>query len=115
MFLKLVIKLTIVLDTTLLYGHRLYYIELTKKLFQTYLYLNVLAQQKPDGTSTLLEGCDSNASGCESKVMSSAFGQVNLSDCGLPERILHRFCSADPDDVCLFDSLKFCDKFYTWS
>ena len=76
--------------------------------------LNVAVQQKPEENGTIIDGCDSNASSCEIKVTSSAFGQVNLSDCGLPERILHRFCSADPD-VCLFDSLKFCDKVYTWS
>ncbi|XP_049839001.1 protein downstream neighbor of son homolog [Schistocerca gregaria] len=46
----------------------------------------------------------------------SAFGQENLSDCGLQPSVLQNFCCADPESVELLDGLKYCsDGTYTWS
>lgn len=35
------------------------------------------------------------------------FGQENLSDCGLNKEILKHFCSAKPEHVQHYDSLKY--------
>lgn len=43
----------------------------------------------------------------------TAFGQVNLSDCGLSLSLLKTFCNSDIDAVKSFDSLKYSDSLFT--
>ncbi|XP_075233388.1 humpty dumpty [Lycorma delicatula] len=54
-----------------------------------------------------------NVNSCNSSSI-TAFGQVNLSDCGLPPSLLKNFCKGDPEAVQSFDSLKYSDNLFTW-
>ncbi|KAI8435247.1 hypothetical protein MSG28_003593 [Choristoneura fumiferana] len=59
---------------------------------------------------------DESAKENEPNHFTKAFNKENLSDCGISEKMLQHFCSADPSLVTALDSIKYNpeDNTYTW-
>uniref|UniRef100_A0A1B6ECR0 Protein downstream neighbor of son homolog n=1 Tax=Clastoptera arizonana TaxID=38151 RepID=A0A1B6ECR0_9HEMI len=85
------------------------------KPFTTAGHANVCDSTREEKEGLENIGSESNASCTENQISNSAFEEVNLSDCGLPNLVLKSLCNKESNSVQLFDSLKFSDKVYSWT